>query len=93
MEVVGEEYSKEHLKNVKILKRSIWMYKYFDIDSRKPTFYNDEYTSLLKRKCKCGHAVTIYSRKRREICRYCGSYVYLTPKDEFIHQMKRKVGL
>ena len=69
------------------------MDKYFDIDRMKPVRHNDEYTSLLKRKCKCGHTVTIYSRHRREICSHCGNYVYLTPKDEFLHQMKRKVGL
>lgn len=64
----------------------------FDIDRMKPVRHKDEYTTLLKRKCKCGHVVTIYSRYRREICKWCGRYVYLTPKDEFLHKIKRKVG-
>ena len=69
------------------------MYKYFDIDKTKPMLHDNEYTALLKRTCKCGHVVTIYTRHRREICSHCGRFVYLTPKDEFLHQMKRKVGL
>ena len=69
------------------------MYKHFDIDKMKPTFHDNEYTALLKRTCKCGHVVTIYTRHRREICSHCGRFVYLTPKDEFMHKMKRKVGI
>ena len=66
------------------------MDKWFDIDRKKPFKYNAEYTAMVKRTCKCGHVVTIFSRHRREICSHCGAYVYLSKKDEFLHQLKRK---
>lgn len=66
------------------------MDKYYDIDKRKPFKYNSEFIAIHKRTCKCGHVVTILSRYRREICSYCGRYVYLSKKDEFLHQLKRK---
>lgn len=53
--------------------------------------YNDEFASLMTRKCKCGHSVTIYSRYRREICSNCGRFVFLTKKDEFEYRMKRRM--
>lgn len=53
--------------------------------------YNDEFQSLMTRKCKCGHSVTIYSRHRREICSNCGAYVFLTKKDEFEFKLRKKL--
>lgn len=47
------------------------------------------YTTLVSRKCKCGHSVPIYSRHRREICKWCGRMVFLDKKDEFKYNMKR----
>ena len=38
--------------------------------------YNDEFASLMTRKCKCGHSVTIYNRHRREICSNCERFVF-----------------
>ena len=49
-------------------------------DEKKPLKYNDEYTSLVTRYCVCGHAVNIYNRFGREICRWCGRNVFLTKK-------------
>lgn len=65
--------------------------KIFNFDNTKHYNYDSEYTSLMTRKCKCGHSVTIYNRKRREICSLCGRFVYLTEKDEFLHKMQRKL--
>lgn len=62
-----------------------------DIDKRKPYMYDEEYTSMCSRKCKCGHTVTIYNRFKREICSYCGRYVFLDKKTEFDYRVKRKV--
>ena len=67
------------------------MKKYFDFDRHPMHRYNEEYASLMTRKCKCGHSVTIYNRFRREICSNCGRYVYLTKRDEFKHNMQRKM--
>lgn len=53
------------------------------------TYYDSNYTSLVSRKCKCGHTVTIYNRYRRQTCRWCGRMVFLTKKDEFNYNMKR----
>lgn len=52
--------------------------------------YNDDYTSIVTRKCKCGHSVAIYNRFRREICSQCGRMVFLTDKDKFKYKMKRR---
>ena len=49
-----------------------------NFDNKKPFKYNDEYTSLVSRTCKCGHVVNIYNRFGREICSYCGRNVFLT---------------
>lgn len=59
-------------------------------DHAKLTLYDPNYTSLVSRKCKCGHTVTIYNRYNREICKWCGRLVFLTKKDEFDYFMKRK---
>lgn len=67
------------------------MRKTFNFDNHLMYRYDDEYISLMTRKCKCGHSVTIYNRKRREICSNCGRYVYLTDRDEFKHKLQRKM--
>ena len=41
-----------------------------------------------KRKCRCGHTVTIIN-KNKKLCSYCGHYVYSNPKDEFIEKLGR----
>ena len=53
-------------------------------------YHDPEYTSLVSKKCKCGHTLNIYNRHRREICNWCGRIVFLRKKDEFIYNMKRK---
>lgn len=67
------------------------MSKQFNFDNYLQYKFNDDYTSLVTVKCKCGHSVTIYNRHRREICKNCGRYVFLTEKDEFLYRMKRKL--
>lgn len=86
----GEESSKVHEKNV-LIKRGNFLGTDFGKRTRSKKYkYNDEYTSLVSRTCKCGHVINIYNRYRREICSYCGALVFLTPKDEFMYKMKRK---
>lgn len=41
--------------------------------------------------CNCGHRVTIYHPKEKEICTYCGSYVFKNKKVEFKYRMKEKL--
>ncbi len=67
------------------------MKKYFNFDGHLMFKYDDEYLSLITRKCKCGHSVAVKSRYRREICSNCGRYVFLTKEDEFKYRMKRKL--
>lgn len=88
----GEESSKVQEKNVLIKGGNFLRAENFGKSSRKGKHYkyNDEYTSLVSRTCKCGHVLNIYNRYRREICSYCGAMVFLTPKDEFMYKMKRK---
>lgn len=54
------------------------------------TRYDPEYSSLVSRTCKCGHVIQIYNRHRREICKWCGRMVFLSKKEEFKYNMKRK---
>lgn len=61
-----------------------------NFDNKRAFKYNDEYTSLVSRTCKCGHVVNIYNRFGREICSYCGRNVFLTKKHEFKYQMQRR---
>ena len=38
-------------------------------------------------KCKCGHGVVISPKKAKELCKYCGNYVYRNQKEEFIDKL------
>ena len=67
------------------------MKKYFNFDNHPMYKYDEEYLSLITRKCKCGHSVSIKNRHRREICSNCGRFVFLTKKDEFEYRLKRKL--
>lgn len=61
-----------------------------DFDFTKLELHDPNYTSLVSVKCKCGHTVSIYNRYKREICTWCGRLVFLTKKDEFYYNLKRK---
>ena len=56
---------------------------------------NDEEYERLSReyekvryKCKCGHSVIIPAWVDKQLCSWCGNYVYKDKKDEFKNKIK-----
>lgn len=56
----------------------------------KDDIYNkvtEEYDKV-KYRCKCGHRVVIPAWVDKQVCSWCGSYVYKNKEDEFKDRMK-----
>ena len=55
---------------------------------------DDEYERLsreyekVRYKCKCGHSVIIPAWVDKQLCNWCGNYVYKDKKDEFKNKLK-----
>lgn len=49
-----------------------------------------EYAKV-KYKCNCGHKVIIPAWVDKQLCNWCGNYVYKNKKDEFINKIKQKI--
>lgn len=47
----------------------------------------DEYNKV-KYKCRCGHKVIIPKWVDKQICGWCGKYVFKSKEDEFKYRMK-----
>ena len=50
----------------------------------------DEYQKI-KHYCKCGHSVIIPAWVDKQICNWCGNYVFRNKKIEFEHRLKEKI--
>ena len=50
----------------------------------------DEYDKV-KYTCKCGHRIVIPKWVDKNICNWCGNYVFKNKKDEFEYRMKQKL--
>ncbi len=50
----------------------------------------DEYCKV-KYLCKCGHRVIIPNWVDKQLCNWCGNYVFKTKEDEFKFRMKEKM--
>lgn len=50
----------------------------------------DEY-SKVKYKCKCGHIVVIPKWLDKQLCRWCGQFVFKDKKDEFEYRIKESM--
>lgn len=61
-------------------------YRQFKKDSKR-------FEDILKNtiKCKCGCSVVFSKKTDRIICRWCGNYIYRTPKLEFEYKIKEKI--
>ena len=42
-------------------------------------------------KCKCGHSIAMKPGLNKQICHWCGMYVFRTEKDEFNYRMREKL--
>lgn len=42
-------------------------------------------------KCKCGHSMKITNKYKRQICRWCGHWVYKDKKTEFEYKLKEQL--
>ncbi len=51
----------------------------------------NEYFSLTKHKCKCGHVMNFYTSIPYLECEYCGRLNFRNKKCEFDYKVKRKV--
>ena len=51
---------------------------------------SDEYDKV-KYRCKCGHRVVIPNWVDKNICDWCGNYVFKDKKKEFEYRMKEKL--
>lgn len=47
----------------------------------------EEYDKV-KYMCKCGHKVIIPNHVDKQVCRWCGKYVFKNEKDEFKYRMR-----
>ena len=45
----------------------------------------------VKYRCKCGHRVVIPSWEEKQVCTYCGNYVFKNKKDEDIYRIREKM--
>ena len=51
---------------------------------------SQEYDKV-KYQCKCGHKVIIPNRIDKNVCDWCGNYVFKDKKDEFKYRVKEKI--
>lgn len=44
--------------------------------------------------CKCGHSIFIYpfEKKEKKLCDWCGHYVYMNKRVEFIDRLKKMIN-
>jgi len=45
----------------------------------------------VKYTCKCGRRVIISNKKDKEVCSWCGRYVFKNKKDEFKYRVKERI--
>lgn len=50
----------------------------------------DEYDKV-KYECKCGHRVVIPKWVDKQLCKWCGNYVFKSKKDEDLYRIKEKL--
>lgn len=51
-----------------------------------------EYYLKLKVKCKCGHSVIMPKWVDKQICDWCGNYVFKDKKTEDLYRIKEKIN-
>jgi len=51
---------------------------------------SEEYDKV-KYPCKCGHRVVIPVWQDKQVCTWCGNYVFKDKKEEFKYRIKEKI--
>ena len=57
---------------------------------KEHTHMSNEYDKV-KYLCKCGHKVVIPKWVDKQICDWCGNYVFKTKQDEFKFRMQENI--
>ena len=58
---------------------------------------NEQYKRLteeydkVKYRCRCGHRVIIPNKIDKNICSWCGNYVFKSKEEEFKYRVKEKI--
>lgn len=55
-----------------------------------PTKYYEKISDV-KHKCKCSHTVIIPEFIDRQLCDYCGHWIYRNPKLEFEYKLREEM--
>ena len=56
------------------------------VDDRDTKYFTER--TKFKKRCKCGHNVSISPLKEKVICSWCGNYIFNNKKDEFLYRFK-----
>jgi len=70
----------------KKLNDSYLIFKRVKDDTKRFKEYNK-----YRYKCKCGHSISIPAFAEKELCSYCGKWVFKNKRDEFIFRTKEKL--
>lgn len=57
----------------------------------KPTEYTMKERDNFVYCPKCHHTVEFWSNSNRELCKWCGNYVFKTKKDEFKYRLEQRL--
>lgn len=59
--------------------------------TENPVLYH-EALNQIRHRCKCGHTVIIPKFVDKQICDWCGKYVFRTKQAEFNYRIKEKLN-
>lgn len=62
----------------------------YRIRVEEPVIYSSQIKKI-QHKCKCGHTVTIPEFVEKQLCGFCGNYVFKNKKDEFSYRIKERL--
>ena len=62
----------------------------YKIRVEDPVIYSSQIQKI-QHKCKCGHTVTIPEFVDKQLCKFCGTYVFKNKKDEFSYRVREKL--
>lgn len=57
----------------------------------RPYAFHNKFTDNMI-KCECGHRVYIPNNMNKQLCIYCGKYIFRTKKDEFLYRTRERMN-